>query len=1141
MKSKAKISNIKFCNLSFYIIIFFSILFYSINSLSIGQYPYMKKLNNGRYIVISSTGITFLDENLINESNTVLFNHMIYNQEFSFLSTNIEQFPKEDNEYIIVFFKDDQIGYFSLYLFSSNETLLYRTETIPLIENAYTMSSQLTQYFSIVPYHHSENKYYFYIIYNIYLNIDYVDLKFIKGTFDSSSNSAEFIEPQFLTFNIYLYDYDQSLSCKLMKSMNNETINCIFIGYNNYLDFLMISPNENIDYFERGFIYLDPLDNKFFKALVLPEKEEVILCSSYINTFNCFQYNTITDDFINFYTIELNNYFYTLYSQNSIIVEYFNETKEILIGFINVENSRIYISKCTEDLNCTNIKENILPEQYNCNFFNPNIIKLLNEKNYYYAFLCDLNENPIELFLLNFNSFSFDSNSLNTYINCDLNNIKCGICTEESIQKNLCITCNKEENFYPKIDEEIRNDGLINCYENLEGYYLKNDILYPCYSTCKSCVEEGNEYDNKCKECKDGYEFKNDTKNTSNCYQICQYYYFYDSNNIYNCAPDYICPENYKLISSKGKCIDDCINDNIYLYEYNNVCYENCPEGTISNDDMYKCEEELNCIDKYYNYNHTECIDEIPDGYYCDNTELKTIDKCHNNCETCKKGPTDNNNNCLKCKDSLYLDLGNCVDTCTNGSLTKDGSNICKCSYDIKCKICSEESKEINQCISCNIEEGYYPKFNDTNNIYPFFNCYNNETIFDRYYLNKTLYSFEPCYNTCSKCSSYGDKINNNCDECKIGYYFTSKTNNDKNCYQCNNYYYFDSSNNYHCTEGNYCPESYNKLISAKRRCIDNCNKDNTYIYEYQNECYSSCPSNTGPNENNICIFKQNELELVCPEEYPYEMVYEKKCVQQCNITLFLNNICKINNPKAKESGVNIIKESIKNGSIDDILTNIKENGEDLIINEKDIKYQITTTDNQKNNQNNNISTIYLGECENILKEKYNISSKDSLLIFKIDVKVEGLSSSVVEYEVYHPITKKPLNLSYCQNTSIQIQVPVIINEDEVYKYDPSSDYYNDICFPTTSENGTDIILSDRQNEFVNNNLSLCQDGCTFSGYDTNTKKAKCECDVKTQISDLTNIKIDKDKLLDSFLDIKSLVNINIMKCFKLLFSKDGF
>lgn len=75
-----------------------------------------------------------------------------------------------------------------------------------------------------------------------------------------------------------------------------------------------------------------------------------------------------------------------------------------------------------------------------------------------------------------------------------------------------------------------------------------------------------------------------------------------------------------------------------------------------------------------------------------------------------------------------------------------------------------------------------------------------------------------------------------------------------------------------------------------------------------------------------------------------------------------------------------------------------------------------------------------------------------------MDISVEGLSSSVVEYEVYHPTTKGPLNLSYCQNTSIQILLPVSINENELDKYDPSSNYYNDICTPSTSESGTDII-----------------------------------------------------------------------------------
>ena len=71
-------------------------------------------------------------------------------------------------------------------------------------------------------------------------------------------------------------------------------------------------------------------------------------------------------------------------------------------------------------------------------------------------------------------------------------------------------------------------------------------------------------------------------------------------------------------------------------------------------------------------------------------------------------------------------------------------------------------------------------------------------------------------------------------------------------------------------------------------------------------------------------------------------------------------------------------------GSINDIINNITNNGEDLIINEKDIKYQITTTENQKNDKNINISTIHLGDCENILREKHNISSNYSIWYLKL-------------------------------------------------------------------------------------------------------------------------------------------------------------
>jgi hypothetical protein len=51
----------------------------------------------------------------------------------------------------------------------------------------------------------------------------------------------------------------------------------------------------------------------------------------------------------------------------------------------------------------------------------------------------------------------------------------------------------------------------------------------------------------------------------------------------------------------------------------------------------------------------------VPDGYYVNNTEINTIDVCHENCLTCDKAPTSNNQNCLMCKQGLYLDNGNCI------------------------------------------------------------------------------------------------------------------------------------------------------------------------------------------------------------------------------------------------------------------------------------------------------------------------------------------------------------------------------------------------------------------------------------------------------------------------------------------------
>ena len=103
-----------------------------------------------------------------------------------------------------------------------------------------------------------------------------------------------------------------------------------------------------------------------------------------------------------------------------------------------------------------------------------------------------------------------------------------------------------------------------------------------------------------------------------------------------------------------------------------------------------------------------------------------------------------------------------------------------------------------------------------------------------------------------------------------------------------------------------------------------------------------------------------------------------------------------------------------------------------------------------------------------------------------------------------------------------------------------SSEYYNDICYIYMTENGIDITLTDRKNEYNENNMSLCEVNCEYDGYNSNTKKAKCECQVKSKLSLISEIGVDKDEFLNNFINIKNTTNIKIIKCFKELFSKYG-
>ena len=529
--------------------------------------------------------------------------------------------------------------------------------------------------------------------------------------------------------------------------------------------------------------------------------------------------------------------------------------------------------------------------------------------------------------------------------------------------------------------------------------------------------------------------------------------FFEQANGYINSCKELCIMNSKKFIPDNEICVDNCFNEAVYKYEYQNICYTECPIRTqLKNDSTY--------LSNYYNYERTGCIDEIPEGYYLNSSTDKTIDKCPS-----------------------------------------------------KCKTCSSESIIHNLCEECNTVNNFYPKFNDSSNVDSFHQCYNSSEEQTGYYLDNSEKKYKPCYYKCKKCIGEGDDENNNCQECNDEYIYDNG-----NC-KCPNYYNYERTG---CIDE--IPEGY-YLNSSTEKTIDKCPskckscslesininlciscKTNNSFYPKLNdplnlnsfyECYNKEEEQIGyyfDNEENIfkqCYYKCKKCESKgndennncseCIDSYNYDN-------GNCNI---IDDLLK----KENQSEIEIIKENLINKfNKTEIL-----NGNDEEITLENIIITLTTTDNQKNNLNINKTTIDIGDCEYKLKDAYNISYNDSLYIIKIDVNEEGMKIPKVEYEVYYPLYNDEnikLNLSYCKDSKIDISIPVKINDD-IEKYNSSSDYYNDECSKATSDSGTDISLTDRRNIFKENNMSLCEENCDLVEYNYTIEKAKCRVQLK--------------------------------------------
>jgi hypothetical protein len=328
------------------------------------------------------------------------------------------------------------------------------------------------------------------------------------------------------------------------------------------------------------------------------------------------------------------------------------------------------------------------------------------------------------------------------------------------------------------------------------------------------------------------------------------------------------------------------------------------------------------------------------------------------------------------------------------------------------------------------------------------------------------------------------------------------------------------------------------KVTYDTRICLNECSSDEDFKYEYKSFCYQECPKRTSSSLLNKYLCQPDESD--CIEEYPFLTMQDYYCVDDCNSEDFFNDICTINNinNKSQTTLITNIINGIEDGSLDELLIrNISEN-KDIIKNASNNFYQITSFFNQRNLIYEDISSIDFGECESIIKAKYDILANETLFIFKMDRYIEELLIPLIEYEIFHPTTKKRLNLKECEDLNIRVNIPVFINESILYKYVLNGSYYKDICNTTTDENGVDITLYDRKNYYIENNMYLCPIDCEYLNYDKEQKKVTCLCKFHSGMTLYKVVK--KEQIINSIKNIKRKTNLNIMKCYKLVFSKSG-
>ena len=411
------------------------------------------------------------------------------------------------------------------------------------------------------------------------------------------------------------------------------------------------------------------------------------------------------------------------------------------------------------------------------------------------------------------------------------------------------------------------------------------------------------------------------------------------------------------------------------------------------------------------------------------------------------------------------------------------------------------------------IREPEYDIFNK--NPKDIINCSSSDSVFEdqrQYFYQKVFYGrtntlkFKLCHPYCATCTIIGITIN------------------DQKCKSCLDEYKYDYPD---ITLPNCVPKGYFK---ESQNNIKECNYNNSNFYFDISNNKSICFKNT----------------FLCPDDYPFLIISTHECKAFCSYRELYNKDCVFSQV------TDIIYKQLK----EDVIKTYPIDGESLVIEaEQEYVFQLTSSLNEINSlkgikaNGNKLSMMDLGHCQDLLQQTNGIDLNTPLIILKFEKLTNVASEKNIQYEIFNPINKTKMDLSICQSNPFNIYIPIILSKKTQNMYEDLADsgynlfdindpFYQDICSTYESENGTDVLLSDRKNDFYSANETMCQANCNFSDYSFESTYLKCKCNVENDNIDTDNIeKFSAKMIYSSFYEVLKYSNFKVVKCYKLVFN----